>query len=97
MRYNGAAAEQEYADLAGALGLIRGVETPAEAVAGAITKLACCLGLPATLADVGVTSQHIPELVIAARRNRWFFDEVNPRPVPEESVGQLYAEALARA
>ncbi len=95
VRYNGVAAEQEYADLADALGLVRGVEAPAEALATAITKLTWGLGLPATLAEVGVTSQHIPELVIAAQRNRWFFDEVNPRPVPEESVGQLYAEALA--
>lgn len=94
VRYNGTAAEQEYAELADALGLKWEVGDPAEAVARAISDFTRDLGLPATLSEIGVTPQRIPELVNAAHRNSWFFEEVNPRPVPKEDVEQLYAKAL---
>lgn len=94
VRYNGPTAEPEYEELADALGLVRAAGHPAEAVACAITELTVALGLPASLAEVGVTPQRIPELVDAAKRNSWFFQDVNPRRVPDEDLGRLYAEAL---
>jgi alcohol dehydrogenase class IV len=94
VRYNAPVAEREYEALADALGLARTVGQAAEAVARAITDLTLALGLPASLSEVGVTAARIPELVDAARRNTWFFQEVNPRPVPDEHLSQLYTEAL---
>jgi alcohol dehydrogenase class IV len=52
------------------------------------------LGLPADLATIGMRAEHIPDLVARAERNRWFFDEVNPRLVSTEDLAGLYAEAL---
>ena len=96
VRYNGVTVEKEYGDLANALGLGRGAD-PAEAVADAITKLTVGLGLPPTLADIGVTAERIPDLVVAAQRNKWFFDDVNPRLVSEEDIEDLYTKALVGA
>jgi alcohol dehydrogenase class IV len=94
VRYNGPAVAREYEELADALGLGRAVGDPTEAVARAIIELTRALELPTCLSEVGVTPERIPELVDAARRNSWFFRDVNARPVPDEDLGRLYAEAL---
>ena len=96
VRFNGKAVGKQYTDLAAALGLDPTGEA-AEAVASAISGLSQSLGLPATLAEIGVVPESIPDLVQAAERNRFFFDDVNPRPVTRADMEQLYTDALAPA
>jgi alcohol dehydrogenase class IV len=93
IRFNGVVTKEEYKALAASMGL-DAVGDAAEAIAGAITELNRSLGLPSGLAEIGVGVENIPSLVDSAERNRWFFDEVNPRPVSRSDMEALYAEAL---
>jgi alcohol dehydrogenase class IV len=95
VRFNGLAVTKEYGDLARALDLDAG-DDPVEALAEGISRLNRSLGLPANLAKIGVTRESIPDLVERAERNRWFFDDVNPRPVSRADLEYLYGQALAQ-
>lgn len=91
-RFNGPAAEREYAHLVSALGISQ-TDNPGEALAAAIEDLNRRVGVPDTLADIGATTQSIPGLVEGAERNSWFFDN-NPRPLARSDIEALYTQAL---
>ena len=93
VRFNSVAVSKEYTALAAALDLPP-TDEPGEALADAISQMNHQLGLPAGLSELGMGVDHIPDLVARAERNRWFFDEVNPRPASSEDLARLYREAL---
>lgn len=93
VRFNSPAVTNEYAALSAALGVEAGDDS-GHTIAGAIEQMNERLGLPADLRGIGMASEHIPELVLRAEKNRWFFDEVNPQPVSREDLAALYAAAL---
>ncbi len=95
VRFNAATAKEEYRALAAALELHG--DDAGEAIATALTELNERLGLPGGLSGVGVRSEHIPDLVERAQKNKWFFEDVNPRPAYATEIAELYADALANA
>ena len=93
VRFNGPAVAEAYTALSSALGL-EARDEPGEAIAGALEQLNHRLGLPPDLRGIGMTAEHIPDLVARAGKNRWFFDEVNPRPASDDDLAALYTQAL---
>lgn len=91
-RFNAEAASEEYERLGIALG-IRGAGDPGAALADAIAELNQRVGVPESLADIGATESDIPQLVTAAERNSWFFEN-NPRPLHTTDIKALYRASL---
>jgi alcohol dehydrogenase len=82
VRYNAPAAAGLYADL---------MPGGAEAVAARVTALLRAAGLPATLAECGVSRDILPLLAVEA--NEQWTARFNPRPVTEADLRRLYEMA----
>jgi alcohol dehydrogenase len=94
VRFNAAesAAREAYAEMARAAGLLEKGESPAEALVARLQALLSAAGLPASLADCGVTADAIPAL--AAEAAAQWTASFNPRPATAADFEQLYREAL---
>jgi alcohol dehydrogenase len=88
IRFNAAAADVLYAELAHDAGLRGG----APAVADRVTALLRAAGLPTTLADCGVSADILP--VLAEEAAGQWTARFNPRPVTEPDLRRLYAAAM---
>jgi alcohol dehydrogenase len=87
IRYNAPAAEVLYAELARDAGLTGG----AEAIARRVTVLLRTAGLPATLAECGVSRDILP--VLAEEASEQWTARFNPRPATEADLRRLYEAA----
>lgn len=95
VRFNLPAAPSRYADIARALG-VREAGSDATVAALGVDRLAeLCTdcGIPAHLADVGVTAEAIPRLAAAAMRVTRLLKN-NPREVTADDATQIYRAAL---
>jgi len=87
VRYNAPAADDLYADLARDADLAGG----AEAVADRVAELLRAAGLPATLAECGVSRDILP--LLAEEAGEQWTAKFNPRPVTEADLRRLYEAA----
>lgn len=90
IRYNAVTVGHLYADLVQAPGLSNG-EAPAEILAQRIQGLIQCAGLPAMLAQCGVSRSILP--VLADEAAQQWTAKFNPRPVGEVELLRLYEAA----
>ena len=90
LRFNAAAAPDKMARVAAAMGLGEGknAETIADAVAGFNHRF----GLPANLAEMGISEDHLPRLIRDATAD--MASATNPRPVSEGDYEVLFSESL---
>ncbi len=88
IRYNAAAVGPLYADLARDAGLEGGAEGLARRVAGLMRSA----GLPATLAECGVSRDILP--LLAEEASEQWTARFNPRPVTEADLRRLYEAAV---
>jgi alcohol dehydrogenase len=88
IRFNAAMAELLYAELAHDAGL----PDTAEAIARRITTLLRTAGLPATLAECGVSTDILP--VLAEEAAEQWTARFNPRPVTDVELRRLYEAAM---
>jgi len=97
LRANHIVCTTQYAELAGALGLMSESTVAASPAAAAdafverIQQLCREVGLPSHLADLGVGREQIPDLVRSSRGNSM---DGNPRLVSDEELTALLEEAL---
>ena len=87
IRYNAAAVDPLYAELARDAGLPDG----AEALARRVTALLRAAGLPTTLAECGVSRDILP--VLAVEASEQWTARFNPRPATEADLRRLYEAA----
>jgi alcohol dehydrogenase len=93
IRFNAPAAGELYGDLAHDVCLDNGDEAAAAAaLARRITELMRTAGLPTTLSECGVNPGILP--VLAEEAGQQWTGKVNPRPVGEAELLQLYEAAL---
>ncbi len=93
MRFNWRWAIGGYAEIAELLGAGGGsAEEKAEAAAGAVRKLCAAVGAPLSLKEVGVEEASIPRMAADAIKSPHI--EVNPRPLTEENLAEVYRQAL---
>ena len=93
IRFNAVVVGEFYADLAHEAGMLNGdVAAAAEMLAERITTLMKAGGLPATLAECGVSRDILP--VLAEEANQQWTARFNPRPVTEVELLQLYEAAV---
>lgn len=90
VRFNAAAAADEYCELAQVADL-ESSSSPAEAIACRIEDLRRSAGLPQRLQDLGVPRTELPTLAKAAALE--WTARFNPRPVDQEELESLYAAA----
>ncbi|HEX4590859.1 MAG TPA: iron-containing alcohol dehydrogenase [Gemmataceae bacterium] len=88
IRYNAAAADPLYAELAKDAGLPGG----ADALARRVTALLRAAELPTTLGECGVSSDIVP--VLAVEASEQWTARFNPRPVTEADLRRLYEAAM---
>ncbi|HEY1376864.1 MAG TPA: iron-containing alcohol dehydrogenase [Gemmataceae bacterium] len=88
IRYNAAAVDPLYAELARDAGLGGG----AEALAGRVATLMRSAGLPASLAECGVSRDILP--LLAEEASEQWTARFNPRPVTEADLRRLYEAAV---
>jgi alcohol dehydrogenase len=92
LRFNAAAVEPLYADLARDAGLdVPSAEGAGEVLARHVSSLARAAGLPARLAEVGVHEAILP--VLAEEAAEQWTGRFNPRPVGAAELLQLYRQA----
>jgi alcohol dehydrogenase len=94
MAVNAPACRDRFARLAGAL--TSGRETPvagggAEAAVAAVRDLAADIGLPASLADLGVRRDELPAVADAAAD--WANESGNPRDVTRDEILTILEQA----
>jgi len=87
LRFNAGAADEKMQRIARAMGLGSGGE-----IADFISGLNQRVGLPASLAAMGVTEGHIDGLAEAAAAD--MASQTNPRPVESSDYVSLFSEAL---
>ncbi len=87
LRFNESVCAEKYERLRVAMGLAPGAD-----LARAVTDMNAAIGLPAGLAELGVTEAMIPDLVPHALGDLAHFG--NPRRATAEEYAQLYAQAL---
>ena len=87
LRFNAEVQEARYARLRQAMGLEPGAD-----IAAAIEEYNKAIGMPATLADMGLTTDRIPEMVPYAVSD--LAGRTNPRPVSAEEYEALYRSML---
>lgn len=90
LRFNEAAVGDRYPKMRRAMGLAEGAD-----VAAYVEELNARIGLPANLAEMGVTEDMIPEMVEYATNDVAHFS--TPRPPSPEEYTQLYREAMGLA
>jgi alcohol dehydrogenase class IV len=87
LRFNASACSEKYASLLAAMGLASNAD-----IASEIEKLNRDLGMPASLTEMGVTSDDVMALP------RWAYEDhstaTNGRPVTEADLARLFVEAL---
>ncbi|HET6344729.1 MAG TPA: iron-containing alcohol dehydrogenase [Myxococcota bacterium] len=88
MTFNGPACPERFAALAMAAGAGQGPGT----FVPWLRRLQAKLGVPATLAEVGVEARHLPQLVELALLDGCH--ATNPRPVARADVERIFREAL---
>jgi alcohol dehydrogenase len=88
IRYNAAAVGPLYAELARDAGLDGG----ADALARRVTALLRAAGLPASLAECGVSPDILP--LLAEEASEQWTARFNPRPVTEADLRRLYEAAV---
>jgi alcohol dehydrogenase len=90
IRFNAAAAECLYAELATAAELPDG-RNASELLADRVSQLTQAAGLPQTLRECGVSETILP--VLAEEANQQWTARFNPRPVTESDILKLYQAA----
>ena len=90
VRFNAAAAEHLYADLAAHNGLMNG-EPASAIVANRVADLVARAGQPTRLRDCGVSESILPLLAVEACE-QWTA-QFNPRPVTEDDLARVYRAA----
>jgi len=90
LRFNAAAVPDKMARIAVAMGLGEG--NSAAAIADAVIGLNRGFGLPANLAEMGVSEDHLPRLVRDATAD--MASATNPRPVSQGDYEALFSESL---
>jgi alcohol dehydrogenase class IV len=90
LRFNAAAAPDKMARIAAAMGLGEGKN--ASAIADAVVELNRGFGLPANLADMGVSEDHLPRLVRDATAD--MASATNPCPVSSGDYEALFTQSL---
>ncbi len=95
MEYNIVSAADRYADVAVALGCKRGDDVWATAKAGVakIKELNAACGIPASLKEVGVKEEAIPQLVTEALKIQRLLKN-NPREINEEGATAIFKSAF---
>jgi len=68
------------------------IEFTTDMLVAEIKKLTASLGIPATLSEVGVTEDKIPEMAVDAMKSGNFL--VNPRQSTQKDIEMLYKKAL---
>ena len=92
MAFNAEVCRDAFARIGIACGLLPGPR-PGYAVVDWIRLLRAEIGIPASLADVGVTEAHIPQLVDVALADACHAS--NPRPVGRTDFEELFRRAIA--
>ena len=95
IRFNGAAVNGEYGELAQVLGSAAsdaGGESAVERLAERVSELRGAAGLPGRLRDLEVGEELLPELARGAAAQKT--GEFNPRPVGEAELLELYRAAF---
>ena len=90
LRFNAAAAPEKMARIAAAMGLGQGKS--ALEIADAVAELNCGFGLPANLAEMGISEDHLPRLIGEATAD--LASATNPRPVSPNDYEALFSELL---
>lgn len=90
LKFNAAAAPDKMARIALAMGL--GEDKSAAAIADAVAGLNRGFGLPANLAEMGVSKDHLPRLIRDATAD--MASATNPRPVSPGDYEALFLESL---
>ncbi|WP_345948168.1 iron-containing alcohol dehydrogenase [Mucilaginibacter sp. PAMB04274] len=95
MEFNAPAAPKRYADVAVALGCERQADDAATAQAGVkkIRELIAACGIEATLTEVGITADAIPQMATKAMLITRLLNN-NPRPVTYDDAVAIYTAAL---
>ncbi|WP_345955405.1 iron-containing alcohol dehydrogenase [Mucilaginibacter sp. PAMB04168] len=95
MEFNAPAAPKRYADVAVALGCERQADDAATAQAGVkkIRELIAACGIEATLTEVGITADAIPQMATEAMLITRLLNN-NPRPVTYDDAVAIYTAAL---
>jgi alcohol dehydrogenase class IV len=89
MAFNAAVSGERLADLAHVVAAKRAT---AAGFIGWLTELKQAIGIPRTLAEVGVNMDHLPQLVQVAIADGCHAN--NPRPVSEDNFRQLFVQAI---
>lgn len=90
LRFNAEACDDKYARIRAAIGLSEHVD-----LALFVERLNADLGLPSSIAELGVTGAMIPQLARHAVQDICSF--TNPRPCSEETYARLFEQALEPA